>query len=76
MNTHTEAKPGLLPSDQVMTWEEVRELGLDEAPADIGPCVEEGPELKIGTDLTVKGTYQERQPAFRIGSGSARSPPA
>ena len=44
MNTNTEANPGLLPGDQVMTWEEVRELGLEEAPADIGPSVEEAGE--------------------------------
>ena len=41
MNTNTKAKPGLLPGDQVMTWDEGRELGLDEAPADIGTSIEE-----------------------------------
>ncbi len=32
-----------------------------------------GPELKIGTDLTVNGTFQEHHAALRIGSGVARS---
>lgn len=41
---NAEPKLGLLPGDQVLTWQEVRELGLDEAPADIGPSVEEAGE--------------------------------
>ena len=44
MNTNTEPKPGLLPGDQVMSWEEVREMGLEEAPSDIGLSVEEAEE--------------------------------
>ena len=41
---NNEPKLGLLPGDEAMTWEDVRELGLEEAPADIGPSVEEAGE--------------------------------
>ena len=36
--------PGLLLEDQVMTWDEVNEMGIEEAPADIGPSIEEAEE--------------------------------
>jgi len=36
--------PGLLPGDQVMTWDEVNEMGIEEAPADFGPSIEEAGE--------------------------------
>lgn len=35
----------LLPGDQVVTWEEVEELGLEEAPASIGLSVEEAEDI-------------------------------
>jgi hypothetical protein len=40
------AKPGrLLPGDQVVTWQEIEELGLEEAPADIGLSTEEAEDI-------------------------------
>ena len=38
----------LLPGDTVLTAVEIAELGLDEAPDDTGPSIEESHTSKIG----------------------------
>ncbi len=41
MTPNTKPTPAVLPGDEMLTWEEVTALGLEEAPEDFGPAEDE-----------------------------------